>query len=65
MFQLSYYHFPAIADHLVPGLLIALIGIAALQVARIYAARPAESAVIADDVPQLAQVAQVESATAG
>ncbi|PZS01011.1 MAG: hypothetical protein DLM69_05615 [Candidatus Chloroheliales bacterium] len=65
MFQLSYYHFPAIADHLVPGLLIALIGVAAVQVARIYATRPLQSAAIADEAPQLAQVAHVESATAG
>ncbi|PZR95529.1 MAG: hypothetical protein DLM69_11530, partial [Candidatus Chloroheliales bacterium] len=65
MFQLSYYHFPAIADHLVPGLIIALIGIAAVQVARIYATRPLQSAATADDALQLAQAVHIEAATAG
>ncbi len=36
MFQLSYYHFPAFANQLVPGLLLGLIGVAGLQAARIY-----------------------------
>ncbi len=31
VFQLSWYHFPAISDHLVPGLLLALAVVAALQ----------------------------------
>ncbi len=36
MFQLSYYHFPAFANQLVPGLLLGLIGVAGLQVSRLY-----------------------------
>ncbi len=40
MFQLSYYHFPASFDHLVPGLLIGLVGVAALRVAYQLRATP-------------------------
>jgi Dolichyl-phosphate-mannose-protein mannosyltransferase len=32
MFQLSYYNFPSVFDHIVPGMLIGLAGIAALSV---------------------------------
>lgn len=34
VFQLSWYHFPTWADHIVPGLLLALVWIVAIQMAR-------------------------------
>ncbi len=45
VFQLSWYHFPTWADHLVPGLLLAAVAVAALQMGAILRERKAEAGI--------------------
>ena len=54
VFQLSWYHFPTWADHLVPGLLLTLVAVAALQLWAMLRKRGAEAGV---NEPAVATVA--------
>ncbi len=52
VFQLSYYHFPAAFDHIVPGLLMGLVGVAALRVAYQLRATPSIEEGLSSVLPQ-------------